>query len=79
MPRYFFNLRNDLSVNDEEGQELPDLDAAHEAARKFALDMAAVSVAEHQHLNLHHRIEVVDEAGKSVMVVEFGDVVAVES
>lgn len=28
MPRYFFNLYNDLTAIDEEGVELPDLAAA---------------------------------------------------
>ena len=79
MPRFFFNLRNDISVDDEEGKELPSVEAAHEAARIFAIEMAAVSVADHQHLNLHHRIEVADEIGSTVIVVEFGDVVRVES
>ncbi len=79
MPRFFFNLRNDLSVDDDEGKELPGLDAAHEAARKIAIEMAALSVAEHQHLDLHHRIEVADETGSILIVVEFGDVVRIES
>jgi hypothetical protein len=79
VPLYYFHLRNDLSVDDEEGTELPDAAAAHARARKYAADMSAASVLEHGKLNLHHRIEVTDEAGQPVATVEFGDVVTIES
>jgi hypothetical protein len=79
MPRYFFNLRNDLSADDEEGLDLPDLESARKCAVKYAVEMAGVSVAEHQHLDLHHRIEVVDEARTPLFTVEFGDVVKIEA
>jgi DNA-directed RNA polymerase specialized sigma subunit len=79
VPRYFFHLRNDASVIDKQGQELTDEDAAHEVARKLAIELAAVSVAKNQNLNLHHRIEVADEDRSTLMVVEVGDVVSVQS
>jgi hypothetical protein len=74
VPRYFFHLRNDLNADDEEGAELPDLDAARERAKAFALDMAAASILEHQKLNLHHRIEIADASGAILEVIEFRDV-----
>jgi hypothetical protein len=79
MPRYFFHLRNDLSVDDEEGIELPDLESARARAERYALDMSAASVLEHRKLNLHHRIEVADETGRLVLTVKFGDVLSVET
>ena len=79
MSRYYFHLRNDISVDDEEGEELPSLDAAHAQAVAYARDMTAASVLEHSRINLHHRIEVADEAGAIVLKVEFGDVVAIEA
>jgi hypothetical protein len=79
MPRYYFHLRNDLLVDDEEGIELPDMEAARVKAEEYALDMSAASVLEHRKINLHHRIEVADETGEVVLRVEFGDVVTVES
>jgi hypothetical protein len=79
MPRYFFHLRNDVSVDDEEGQELPGLEAARACAEKYALDMSAASIVEHGKVNLHHRIEVSDETGQLALTVEFGDVVRVEA
>lgn len=36
MPRFFFNTNDDLELWDEEGTELPDLDAARRAAIRYA-------------------------------------------
>jgi hypothetical protein len=79
MPRYFFHLRNDLSVDDEEGEEFPTLEAALKRAEEYALDMSAASVLEHHKLNLHHRIEIANSSGEILATVEFGDVVKVEA
>jgi hypothetical protein len=79
MPRFYFHLRNDMDVDDEEGMELPDLKAAHVRAEQYALDMSAASVLEHKKINLHHRIEVVNEQSEHVLTVEFGDVLTIES
>ena len=78
MPRFYFHLRNDLSVDDSEGMELPDVAAARRLAEKYALDMSAASVLEHAKINLRHRIEVADAKGETVLVVEFGDVLTVQ-
>jgi hypothetical protein len=56
MPRFYFHLRNDMSVDDDEGIELPDLAAARQRAEQYALDMSAVNVLEERKLNLHHHI-----------------------
>ena len=79
MARYYFHLRNDLSVDDEEGEEYPTLEAARERAVQYALDMSAASVVEERKLNLHHRIEVADSDRRIVFAVEFGDVVKIEA
>ena len=79
MARYYFHLRNDLSVDDEEGEEYPTLEAARERAVQYALDMSAASVVEERKLNLHHRIDVADSDGRIVFAVEFGDVVKIEA
>jgi hypothetical protein len=47
--------------------------------RNSAVDMAAASLLEHRKVNLHHRIAVADEAGQNDAVVEFGNVVTVET
>lgn len=36
MPRFFFNTNNDVELRDEEGTELPDIDAARRAAIRYA-------------------------------------------
>jgi hypothetical protein len=79
MPRYFFNLRNSTSTNDEEGRILPDIEAARIAARANAINMAAVSVLEERLFNPRHHIEVTDEAGEVLFTVSFGEVVKVET
>ena len=79
MPRFYFHLRNDMSVNDEEGLELPNIENARARAEQYALDMSAASVLEQRKINLHHRIEVADDKGQTVLTVEFGDVVRIES
>lgn len=78
MPLYFFNLRNDLDADDPEGAELPNLAAAKDRAKAYAVDMAAASIQEHHKLNLDHRIEIADEGGAILDEVRFRDVLVVE-
>jgi len=77
VPRYFFHLYNDEVVCDEEGQDLAGLDEARHVAEVNAREMAAAGVMNGQ-LNLKHRIDAVDEAGKIVCTVRFADIVKVE-
>ena len=76
MPRYFFNLYDDIAALDEEGRELPDADAARSEAERTAREMAAVEVLAGR-LVLSHRIDVVDDAEELVATVCFGDAVEV--
>lgn len=78
MPRFYFHLLNDLDVPDDEGRELPDLDAAREIARRNVLFTAAESIKEHAHLVRSHRIQIEDADGKVLDAVHFGDVIAVK-
>ena len=78
MPRFYFNLRDDLSADDPEGLELPGLDAARAHAETFARDLAAEGIRRDGKLTLDHRIEVTDETGQDVLTVRFADVVTVE-
>jgi hypothetical protein len=77
MARYFFHLFNDEITHDEEGIELADDEAARGYAAREARNQASVSVLQHGHLVLSHRIEVVDAAGRAVATVRFGDVVEI--
>jgi hypothetical protein len=67
-----------VSVDDPEGEDLPDLEAARTRAVLYALDMSAASILEHRKINLHHRIEVADGSRQHVLTVKFGDVVTIE-
>ena len=82
MPRYFFNVRHrpgpaGLS-EDPEGDELADVNAAHEHALSVARKMIA-----RDRLTLIRdwmvcSFEITDEAGRHVMTVPFTDTVPVE-
>ena len=76
MPRYFFHLQNDEFVRDDEGRDLPGIDAARRAAEADARTMAAESVRSGI-LNLAHFVEVEGEDGKALFRVSFGDAVEV--
>jgi len=75
MARFYFHLYNDIVSKDEEGRELPNVEAARHDAQEDARDMAAESVRDGQ-LNLSHYVEVADESGP-LFRVTYGDVVTV--
>ena len=75
---YFFHLYDDAVVRDEDGQELPDIAAAHREAIRNARHIACAEILE-GHLNLKHRIEVEDEHGTVIATVRFEDVLALEA
>jgi hypothetical protein len=64
MPRYFFDLYNDMVPLDEEGTVLPDAAAAQDRALAEAREMIAASVKDHRRIDLMHCIEVRDAAGE---------------
>ena len=77
MPKYFFNIHNDVETRDEEGKELPDLDAAIDYAISGARSLAAETVSEGRLIG-HHRIEIVDGEGKLVRRVRFDEAVDIQ-
>ncbi len=78
MQQFFFHLYDDAVALDEEGKQLPGLDAARECAIAEARHIACAEVLE-GHLNLKHRIEVADETGNVLAKVHFQDAVHVET
>jgi hypothetical protein len=78
VPKYYFHLHNDMDVPDEEGTDLPDL----EAARDYAIRQARVTFAETAkdtgRVVMDHRIDIEDEQGAVVDTVRFRDAVRVE-
>jgi hypothetical protein len=72
MPRYYFHVFNDAVAMDDEGVDLPDLDAAREQALESARELVCDAVHK-GHLNLEHRIEIEDEKGERVLTLTFRD------
>jgi hypothetical protein len=78
MPRFYLHLRNDLDVPDDEGIELPDLDAARARAAADARFTLGQTAIEEGKINFTHRIDIEDEQGRILDTVWFRDVVQVE-
>jgi hypothetical protein len=77
MPRYFFDLHNDLDALDHEGKEFANLEAAKAAALCEVREMIQASVAEHGKIDLRHFISLRDESGSVVLNMHFEDAVTV--
>ena len=76
MPRYFFNVYDDVVAVDEEGLDLPNLQAARLHAIAGARDLI-VSQVKHGYMIRSHWIDVADEQGAIVGTVTFGDAVEI--
>ena len=74
MARYFFNIRDGADLTrDEEGQELPDAQAAHQEAICASREMLGERLLHGGPLN-HRQIEITDETGQVVEVISSKDV-----
>ncbi len=77
MPRYFFNLYHDVVAVDEEGTELPYLDAVRLVALRSARDLLSEDVKQGR-IKVSHRIEVQDEDHRPVFTLPFSAAVQIE-
>ena len=77
MPKFFFNLRNDVCVDDEEGKDLPDAVKAREMAVSFARDIMSEDVKDGR-LVLKDEIDVIDDKGDKVLTLPFRDAIEIE-
>ena len=77
MPRFFFNLRDDVFVEDCEGKDLADAGKAHEVAVHYAREMMAEDVKDGR-LVLKDRIDVVDEQGEEVFTLPFREAIDIQ-
>jgi hypothetical protein len=75
MPRYFFDLYNDIVALDEEGVVLPNAEAAQDRGLVEAREMIRASVEEHNRIDLGHRVQIREEGGDIVAEVKFEDAV----
>ena len=78
MPLYYFHIYNTDITIDEEGQELPDLDAARATAVSGARDLICQDVRNGE-VTLSHRIEVADADNNSLFTVTYGEAVRINS
>ena len=67
-----------MDVPDEEGKELPDLDAARAEAGRQARMLMGEMMKTEAHINLGHRIDIEDEQRTVVATVRFKDVVKID-
>jgi hypothetical protein len=74
MPRFFFNVYDDVFATDEEGLVLPNLDAARLQALAGARAIMADQVT-HGYLVRSHWIDILDEAGAIVLHLPFRDAI----
>jgi hypothetical protein len=75
MPRFYFHICNGNGfVTDEEGQELPDRDAARAMAIKSARSIMASDVQRGM-LDLSSFIEIEDSEHRHIQTVDFADAV----
>lgn len=70
MPLFYFHVYNDEITMDEEGQDLPDIEAARREAVKSARALICDDVSKGR-LALSDRIDVVDERGDPVLSLPF--------
>ena len=78
MPRYFFDLHNDIDAQDDEGRELPDVDTVVAEALKEARQLIKASIDDTGRIDLRHHIHVRDDRGETVFVIHFEDAVTVQ-
>ncbi|WP_129794368.1 hypothetical protein [Sphingosinicella sp. CPCC 101087] len=71
MPRYRFHIRDDIHADDDEGRELPGLEAAREAALEGARDLVCDAIKRQGNVNLDHYIEIADDRGETLLKVTF--------
>lgn len=77
MPRFFFHVCDDVAVRDDEGLELRDAAAARLEAVAGIRGLICDEVKKGR-LNLRHRVDVEDEAGRPVLSIAFEDAVRIE-
>jgi hypothetical protein len=74
MARYYRHIRQgDRLVEDPEGVELPDLDAARAEALQGIRDVLAEAIKRGDDTALDEVIVIADEAGREMMTIPFAD------
>jgi hypothetical protein len=76
VPRFFFHVVDELVSRDDEGIELPDVNAARRAALAGARSMICDQVKTGR--ITFRRVEVENEEGEPLLALSFGDAVTIE-
>jgi hypothetical protein len=71
MPRFYFHLFNAVTVRDDEGRELPTLEAAKAEATNACRAIMAEDVRKEGQITLSHRIDIHGENGKLELALPF--------
>jgi hypothetical protein len=75
VPRFYFHLhRNETSLEDDDGMELPDLSAAQKEAHQSAMELFIDAIRFQGHVEKQH-FEVQDNVGNIVFTLPFQDIV----
>ena len=77
MPRFFFNLHDEVSVEDKEGKDLADAGEARNQAVRSARGIMSEDVKDGR-LVLKDSIDVIDEKGDRVLTLPFRDAIDIE-
>ncbi len=71
MPRFFFHLYNSVTVHDDDGKELPNIEAAKAEATHACRELMAEDVRSEGQITLSHRIEIHSDDGETKLVLPF--------
>jgi hypothetical protein len=80
MDRYFFHLRDGATIDsDEDGKELPNLEAARAHAIQCARELLSEAALSGKAGSLNQQIEVTDKSGRTVLIMPIGHATDVDS
>ena len=77
VPRFFFHVLDDAVSRDDEGLDLPDLEAARMEALAGMRGMICAQVMKGR-LILNLRVDVQEDGGGTVLSLTFGDAVTID-
>ena len=79
MPRFFFHVRDDLDVPDDEGADFANIVSARDYAASAARVLMCESMRVDRKITLGHRIDIEDSQGQVLSSLQFRDAVRIEN
>jgi hypothetical protein len=77
MPKFYFNLRDDVAVEDDEGKDLPDAKKARAVAVGYARGIMSEDVKDGR-LVLRDEIDILDEQRNKVLTLPFREAIEID-